>query len=139
MSDRRIVQQAACDRELLPHAARQLAGQRAPLLRRARARRADGGIRVFDVGDAVQARDEPQMLFDRQILEQVRLVGNERERCFGGDRVARMSWPAIVIVPLDGAMMPASQRSVVVLPAPFGPTRPRISPAATSNEIERRR
>src|SRR5919197_3436208 len=33
-----------------------------------------------------------------------------------------------------GRRMPASDRSVVVLPAPFGPIRPTISPAATSNE-----
>jgi hypothetical protein len=29
------------------------------------------------------------VLFDGQILEQVRLVGNERQRAFGFDRVAR--------------------------------------------------
>ena len=30
--------------------------------------------------------------------------------------------------------MPASDRSVVVLPAPLGPIRPTISPAATVND-----
>ena len=51
-----------------------------------------------DVGDAVQPRDEPQMLLDREILEQVRLVGNERERALRFDRHrAAMSWPAIAI------------------------------------------
>src|SRR5690348_15080655 len=33
--------------------------------------------------------------------------------------------------PPDGGMMPAIARSVVVLPAPFGPTRPRTSPGPT--------
>jgi hypothetical protein len=42
-----------------------------------------------------------------------------------------MSCPATTILPLVGEMMPARQRSVVVLPAPLGPTSPRISPGAT--------
>src|SRR5690348_1265716 len=42
-----------------------------------------------------------------------------------------ISCPAIVTVPLDGAMIPARHRKVVVFPAPFGPTSPRISPAPT--------
>src|SRR5215472_5795635 len=33
-----------------------------------------------------------------------------------------------------GGRMPARQRSVVVLPAPFGPTRPTISPPSTASE-----
>src|SRR5512146_2344464 len=36
--------------------------------------------------------------------------------------------------PESGCRTPASMRSVVVLPAPSGPTRPKISPACTSNE-----
>src|SRR4029078_1722698 len=48
-----------------------------------------------------------------------------------------MVCPAIAIVPSVGVMMPARQRSVVVFPAPFGPTRPRISPGATSNVTPR--
>src|SRR4051812_7020920 len=43
-----------------------------------------------------------------------------------------MSWPAISIFPADGVMMPQRQRSVVVLPAPFGPTRPSTSPGPMS-------
>src|SRR5262245_37007504 len=37
-------------------------------------------------------------------------------------------------VPDDGRIRPASMRSVVVLPAPFGPTSAKISPARTSND-----
>ena len=36
--------------------------------------------------------------------------------------------------PLVGSRIPASDRSVVVLPAPLGPMRPTISPAATWND-----
>ena len=61
---RRLVQQAAGDGELLSHAARQLARQRAPLVLSSSSA-SNGRIRAFDVGDAVQPRDEPQMLLDR--------------------------------------------------------------------------
>ena len=47
-----------------------------------------------------------------------------------------MSWPSIDTLPDAGEMMPARQRSVVVFPAPLGPTRPRTSPGATSNEMQ---
>src|SRR5262245_32533960 len=36
--------------------------------------------------------------------------------------------------PAVGAMRPPSIRRVVVLPAPFGPSRPKISPGATRKE-----
>src|SRR5436309_593650 len=36
--------------------------------------------------------------------------------------------------PEVGRRMPASERSVVVFPAPFGPMRPTISPGPTSND-----
>ena len=39
--------------------------------------------------------------------------------------------PAISAVPADGRSSVASIRSVVVLPAPLGPTRPKISPSST--------
>src|SRR5262249_39666727 len=42
------------------------------------------------------------------------------------------SWPATQAWPPVGSMRPQSIRSVVVLPAPSGPTRPKISPRATS-------
>src|SRR4029078_4661668 len=48
-----------------------------------------------------------------------------------------MVCPAIAIVPSVGVMMPARQRSVVVFPAPFRPTRPRISPGAPSHVTPR--
>src|SRR3989475_9054585 len=39
--------------------------------------------------------------------------------------------------PLGGGKMPARMRMVVVLPAPFGPRKPTISPASTRNEMPR--
>jgi hypothetical protein len=44
------------------------------------------------------------------------------------------SWPSIMRRPAEGRRIPASDRSVVVLPAPLGPMRPTISPEATVNE-----
>ncbi len=35
-----------------------------------------------------------------------------------------MSWPHTMAVPLVGSRMVASMRKVVVLPAPFAPSRP---------------
>ena len=46
-----------------------------------------------------------------------------------------MSCPAISTVPCEGAMMPDRHRRVVVLPAPFGPTRPSTSPGAMVKEM----
>ena len=48
-----------------------------------------------------------------------------------------MSKPPTRTVPLVGTMMPAMLRSVVVLPAPLGPTRPSTSPGATVNDSPR--
>ena len=45
--------------------------------------------------------------------------------------------PRTVAVPLVGRIRPRSIRSVVVLPAPFGPSSPNTSPRRTVNEIPR--
>src|SRR5437899_838647 len=45
-----------------------------------------------------------------------------------------MSCPPMRIVPAAGRTMPARLRSVVVLPAPLGPTSPSTSPGATLND-----
>jgi hypothetical protein len=44
---------------------------------------------------------------------------------------ARRSIPATVMLPLVGRRIPAIIRIVVVLPAPFGPSRPNSSPRGT--------
>ena len=43
--------------------------------------------------------------------------------------------PKTVPAPAVGLTNPKSIRMVVVLPAPFGPTKPQIVPRGTSNEI----
>ena len=47
----------------------------------------------------------------------------------------RMSWPFTVIVPLVGLTMPQTMLISVVLPAPFGPSRPKISPRRISRFV----
>ncbi len=42
------------------------------------------------------------------------------------------SRPSTAIEPLSGARRPSTHSMVVVLPAPLGPMRPKISPRATS-------
>src|SRR4051812_8262083 len=44
------------------------------------------------------------------------------------------SWPAIATRPLVAPRKPARMRSVVLLPAPFGPRNPTTSPLSTRNE-----
>jgi hypothetical protein len=41
------------------------------------------------------------------------------------------SWPATNTLPELGGIMPHNVRKVVVLPAPFGPSNPRIWPGST--------
>ena len=40
--------------------------------------------------------------------------------------------PSNVIAPLEGGVRPLSKLNIVVLPAPFGPISPKISPIVTS-------
>ena len=56
-------------------------------------------------------------------LWQMRLAGNPA-----------ISSPANLTEPAVGAYMPAMQLKIVLLPEPFGPIRPTISPSLTSNE-----
>src|SRR5712691_1783056 len=49
-----------------------------------------------------------------------------------------MRWPRNQISPDVGASAPTRQEKSVVLPAPFGPMIPKISPAMTSNSIDDR-
>ncbi len=49
----------------------------------------------------------------------------------GSPSIAR---PASAILPEVGRWLPARRSNIVVLPAPFGPTRPTISPARTAKD-----
>ena len=65
----------------------------------------------------------------------MRLVGHERQAALGLDRSRRRCrGRRCATRPAVGRRMPASDRSVVVLPAPLGPMSPTISPAPTSND-----
>src|SRR6187402_1714783 len=69
----RRMQQAARDRELLLHAARQLGGQTLEAigdLELLEQRQRDR----FVIGDRIEARDEVQVLPDREVVEETRLV-----------------------------------------------------------------
>ena len=80
------VEQAAGDGQLLFHAAGKLAGQGVPLA---------GDLQLFQqlVGDRlvvphlVNPRDERQVLFHRQVIEQARLVGEEGQFPLRRDRI----------------------------------------------------
>ena len=130
------MQEAAGDHELLLHPAGELAGQLVGLV---------GDLELLQqglherlvVGDAVDAGDERQMLANRQIVEEPRLVGKERERALGRDRIGGQVDAGDADVPPLRGMMPARQRSVVVFPAPLGPTRPSTSPGRTANDRSR--
>ena len=50
----------------------------------------------------------------------------------GGAIVAPVSWPSTVTVPALGVTMPQTIEIIVVLPAPFGPSRAKISPLLMS-------
>src|SRR5215831_20924497 len=81
------MQQTTGDRKLLAHASRQLAWQRPAFLDELELVEQHGNARI-DVGHAVDPRDEPKMFLDREIVEEMRLVWNERERSLCLDRLA---------------------------------------------------
>jgi hypothetical protein len=55
-------------------------------------------------------------------------------RCRSVDASRRGSSPRMVMVPRSGLRWPSTHSMVVVLPAPFGPMRPKISPCWTSSD-----
>ena len=82
---------------------------------------------------AVGAREEIQVLADRQLSVERKLLRDVAQMLPGrGARSWRTSTPAIVKVPAEAGKSPQSMRNVVVLPAPFGPSRPKISPRLTT-------
>ena len=92
--------------------------RRSPAPRRSgRPRRAAGGLPVeLQVVPAGQVRQEAGALDERAQPGQHRGAGD------------RPAWPKIRISPASGWIRPISIRSVVVLPAPLGPSRPSTWP-----------
>src|SRR5262249_57811873 len=82
----RLPHEAARDNDLLPHAARELAGERslpAFELQLIEERRGP----AFEVLDGVKPRDEPQVFLHREVLEEMRLVRHERQPALRLDRL----------------------------------------------------
>src|SRR5260221_160805 len=83
---RRIPDEPARDHDLLPHPARQFARERLLF-----PRQLELGNEIarpaIEIVDAVEPRDEAQMLFDRQVLEQMRFVRHERQPALGLERI----------------------------------------------------
>src|SRR6185436_12206062 len=57
--------------------------------------------------------------------------GMKPSEAFAASGACARSCPLIVMLPLVGLSSPAIMRMVVVLPAPFGPRKPWISPGPT--------
>src|SRR5688572_12854107 len=85
--------EAAGDRELLPHAAGELSRQDLRLLRQLELLK-QGRDALRRIGDTVQPSDEAEMLLDGEIVEEVRLVGDEREQRLCLHAIARDIMPA---------------------------------------------
>ena len=84
--------------------------------------------------EAVEPADELEVLPTRQELVDGRGLTGEPDELPHALRVAGDVDPADRTVPPSGRSSVASARTSVVLPAPFGPSRPTISPAPTRND-----
>ena len=65
------------------------------------------------------------------------ICGTTPTRILASRAALGTGWPTISIVPPSGSIRPRQQRSVVVLPAPLGPSRPKHSPRRISNDKPR--
>ena len=125
------VHEGAGDDQLLAHAVAVALHQFvAPLLEVEQRQQLAGAVLHLGALLVVEAGHEPQELGAGELLVDERAVGNEPQLHLGGDRVgARCRRRRSRTVPPVGRRMPAIMRSVVVLPAPFGPRNPNSSPA----------
>ena len=84
--------------------------------------------------EVVERREEPQVLGRRQLVDEGQLLGDQADPRFEGVGVAAETAPADPSTsPESGGSSPAIMATVVVLPAPLGPSRPTVSPAAAPN------
>ena len=72
------------------------------------------------------------MLPDCEHVEEFWVVGDIRQLLLGGHGIGNDVVTGDEQLSARGRKIPASARSVVVLPAPLGPTSPMTSPALTS-------
>ena len=87
------------------------------------------------VGQAVEAGEALQVLGHAQAEVEPGRLGHDRDALADLDPVGRVrAKPATTAEPELGAMRVPSMRTVVVLPAPFGPRNPNTSPLATLSD-----
>ena len=92
-----------------------------------RERLVDGLLRI---GKPIEARVDGQVLANSEVVPQAWRFSEKSDACAQCGRGARVIASASICTEPDvGAMSPASIRSVVVLPAPLGPSKAKISPA----------
>ena len=82
--------------------------------------------------DAVVGGVEDQVVADRERAVEIAPLRHDRELASRADRDRpTTSTPSTDAVPLVGRTRVVSTPTVVVFPAPFGPSRPKTSPAST--------
>ena len=88
--------------------------------------------------DAPETGDELEIFQRRELVVDHRLVRHPGHDALGGDRIVeRVDAERPQIEPASGRSRPATMRSVVVLPAPFGPSRHRTRRRARSGRGRR--
>ena len=71
----------------------------------------------------------------RRVLSRLLRWGTTAIRCFAPIGLATTSIAAMVARPLLGSTLVVKMPIVVVLPAPLGPSSPKVSPRRTLNEM----
>ena len=85
--------------------------------------------RALAVAHRVHARDEVEVLRDRQVLVEAELLRHVADAALDlRPPAVRMSKPRHVPLPSSGVSRPQSMRMVVVLPLPLGPRKPQMRP-----------
>ena len=95
------------------------------------------GDRAVERGaaQAVERAEEPEVGARRElVVERARSWGTRPMRRFFGSVSPDRRAPSTRTSPCSGVISPAIIDTVVVLPAPFGPSRPTSCPRSTENE-----
>ena len=82
--------------------------------------------------EVVEPAEHPEVLASRQVLVHRRVLAGEADDLAHLLGLARTSKPGHARAARVGRSSVARMRTVVVLPAPFGPSRPRTVPSSTS-------
>ena len=134
--DARIVDQRPGDREAALHAAGERVDLRLALLLELREREElVGALRDDPAGQAEVAAVDEEVLAHAQLGVEVVGLRHDAELRPDLGPVASGSRPRIDSSPAVRVETAPTMRIVVDLPAPFGPSRPKDSPGATSNEM----